>query len=290
MSRRRVVIHADDLGMSHGANAAFAELSALGTCSAGSAMVPCPWFADIAARARADASLDIGVHLTLTSEMPGYRWRPLTRPPASSGLTDDQGFFHRDTATVRMRADREAVRAELEAQIDAALDAGIDVTHLDDHMGAVLAPEFVDVAVEIACQRSLPLLLCPSLLDYGGTHNLIGADNSVFRRAVARAVSLGQPVFDRIVETDWDRSESVGPAYQVIFDRLGEGVSFLALHFAIPGEIENIDPVGHQIRTDEYALFESAAFRDFLAGTGIEICGMREYRDGMRQQGELTVT
>ena len=42
--RRAVVIHEDDVGMSHGANAAFAELSAMGACSAGSVMPPCPWF------------------------------------------------------------------------------------------------------------------------------------------------------------------------------------------------------------------------------------------------------
>jgi hypothetical protein len=39
-----VVIHEDDVGMSHGANTAFSELSALGTCTCGSVMPPCPWF------------------------------------------------------------------------------------------------------------------------------------------------------------------------------------------------------------------------------------------------------
>ena len=34
--------------MSHGANAAFLELSRLGTCSSGSVMVPCPWFPEAA--------------------------------------------------------------------------------------------------------------------------------------------------------------------------------------------------------------------------------------------------
>ena len=82
---RRVVLHADDLGMSHGANAAFAELSRFGTITSGSVMVPCPWFAELAAMARDDPALDVGVHLTLTSEMQGYRWRPLTRPSAAGG-------------------------------------------------------------------------------------------------------------------------------------------------------------------------------------------------------------
>ena len=52
---RRVVIHQDDVGMCHGANVAFLELSARGTVTSGSVMVPCPWFAEIAEWAAADA-------------------------------------------------------------------------------------------------------------------------------------------------------------------------------------------------------------------------------------------
>ena len=42
--RKRVVIHEDDVGMTHGANSAFVELSKLGSCSSGSVMVPVPGF------------------------------------------------------------------------------------------------------------------------------------------------------------------------------------------------------------------------------------------------------
>ena len=127
---KRVVIHEDDVGMSHGANMAFVELSKLGTCSSGSVMVPCPWFPEAAAIAQADPSLDVGVHLTLTSEQTPYRWRPLTAPPRSAGMTDEQGYFWPDVPRAR-RADPVAVEAELRAQIDTALAAGIDPTHLD---------------------------------------------------------------------------------------------------------------------------------------------------------------
>ena len=39
---RRVVIHVDDVGMCHGANVAFVELSTKGAVTSGSVMVPCP--------------------------------------------------------------------------------------------------------------------------------------------------------------------------------------------------------------------------------------------------------
>src|SRR5690606_2054488 len=53
-SRRRLVLHEDDVGMCHGANTAFLELVKLGVCSSGAVMVPCPWFLELAEAAAAD--------------------------------------------------------------------------------------------------------------------------------------------------------------------------------------------------------------------------------------------
>ena len=82
--RRALVIHEDDVGMTHGSNVAFRELSARGVVSSGSVMAPCPWFPETLALAAADPTLDLGVHLTLNAEKQPYKWRPLTRPPASA--------------------------------------------------------------------------------------------------------------------------------------------------------------------------------------------------------------
>jgi hypothetical protein len=279
---RRVVLHADDLGMSHGANAAFAELSEFGTITSGSVMVPCPWFAELAAMARADAGLDLGVHLTLTSEMPGYRWRPLTRPAAGAGLTDAEGFFHRDVATLRARAEVAAVEAELRAQIEAALAAGIDVTHLDDHMGAVLAPEFVAIYLGLAADYRLPPVLPASFAGYGGPHNLRGLTEAGFAPGVDRARAMGFAIFDRIAETDWRPVLPPEAAGRAMIEGHGPGLSFLALHVTRPGEIEAIDPGAHAIRTGEFALYRSEEFRDWLRGQGLEMIGMRGLREELR--------
>jgi hypothetical protein len=283
----RVVIHADDLGMSHGANAAFVELWDLGTVTSGSVMVPCPWFPEMAALARGTPALDLGVHLTLTSEMKGYRWRPLTRPPALAGLTDADGFFHPDVATLRARAEPEVVAAELRAQIDAALAAGIEVTHLDDHMGAVLAPEFAETYAAIAADYRLPPLFCPTLGTYGGQHNIRGITDDAFAPGVAAARRLGFPIFDRIIETDWRPTSEADLAYRGMFDGLAPGLTFLALHFTRPGEIEAIDPGFHHIRTAEYALFRSPGFAEWLARHEVTLTGMRALRDDWRaHQGD----
>jgi len=279
---RTVVIHADDLGMTHGANVAFAELSALGTVTSGSVMVPCPWFAELAAMARRDERLDVGVHLTLTSEVPGYRWRPLTRPPAASGLTDADGFLHPDVATLRARADPEAAEAELRAQVEAALAAGIDVTHLDDHMGAVLAPEFVQGYLRVAREFALPPLICGTLAAYGGPHNMTGITEAAFAPGVAAARAAGFAVFDRITETEWRDGGDLGARYRAMVAGLPEGLNFLALHPTAPGEIAAVDRRFHRLRTGEYDLLRDRAFRDWLAAQDLVLTGMRPLRAELR--------
>jgi hypothetical protein len=71
-SDRVVVVHVDDIGMSHSANrGALGALDGLATC--GSVMVPCPAFDAVAEIARSRPDLDLGVHLTLNAEYESYR-------------------------------------------------------------------------------------------------------------------------------------------------------------------------------------------------------------------------
>src|SRR5262245_38196555 len=121
MATREIVLHLDDVGNTHGSNVACAELFAVGAITSAAVMVPCPWFAEFTAMARGRSDWDIGVHLTLTAEYPGYRWRPLTGV-TDNGLCDPSGFMWQDVASAR-KADRAAVEHELRAQIDTALAA-----------------------------------------------------------------------------------------------------------------------------------------------------------------------
>ena len=98
---RTVVMHVDDLGGSHGANRAFMALAELELVTCGSVMVPGPWFREIADLAGANPSLDLGVHLTLTSEWDACRWAPISTVSRASGLIDPDGYFWRDVEGLR---------------------------------------------------------------------------------------------------------------------------------------------------------------------------------------------
>ena len=280
----RLVIHADDVGMNHGANRAFVELSRLGTVTAGSVMVPCPWFSEIAEQAAADPSLDCGVHLTLNSEMTHYRWGPVTRPGPTSGLVDDHGYLWPDVASVRRHAHPEAVEAEWRAQIDRALAAGIDVTHLDAHMGSALAPEWCERYVAVGIDYGVPVLITGTLGDYGPCNHLAGIPQDPFDEAVAAARSAGMPVFDRVLETDFSRPRGRPADYRALLGDLDAGLTYCAFHPNAPGgaEIEVIEPDQFHVRTDEYELFRTAGWKDWLESRPYELTTMRELRDGWR--------
>jgi predicted glycoside hydrolase/deacetylase ChbG (UPF0249 family) len=279
-----VVLHLDDVGMCKGANDAFLELSALGVVSSGAVMVPCPWFLEVAEAAAADPSLDLGVHLTLNSEKRHYKWRPLTAPPPSAGLTDGNGFFWPDVAATRARAAPPAVEAELRAQVEAALAAGIDVTHLDAHMGAAMAPEFCDIYVRLGLDFRLPILLTDGIAAYAPNDNLVGVTDAEFRAGAARARAAGFAIFDAALQTTWGRPRArpAEPAYRALIEGIRPGLAFVCLHCNAPGEIAAIEPDSAYLRTEEYDLFRDARFRAWLAGQGLDVIGMRALREELR--------
>jgi predicted glycoside hydrolase/deacetylase ChbG (UPF0249 family) len=285
--RRAVVIHEDDVGMSHGANTAFAELSAMGACSAGSVMAPCPWFPEAVEMALRNRALDLGVHLTLNSEKKPYRWRPLTSPPKSAGLTDEAGYFWPDVPSTRKNAAPEGVEVELRAQIDAVLATGIDVTHLDAHMGAAMMPEFVDIYYRLGKDYNLPILLVKDLRRFNPMSYAGAVQTQNYDAVVAKARAAGEPIFDLVIETPWRRKTDAETAYRQVFADIPEGLTYLSLHFNAPGDFEVVEPSQAHIRTEEYGVFKSGLIAQLVAAHGVEVIGMRQIRDRLRSAGRV---
>jgi predicted glycoside hydrolase/deacetylase ChbG (UPF0249 family) len=283
----RFVLHVDDVAFCQGANDAFLELSRTGAISAGSAMVPCPWFPDLAARS-ADEAVDLGVHLTLTSEHPGYRWAPITRPSPAAGLTDGDGYMWSRVADVRRHAQPDAVEAEWRAQVERALAAGVDVSHFDAHMGAALAPEWCDRYVALGVEYGVPALITGTLDAYGPNKHLAGTTEDAFAAYVTQARTAGMPVFDLVLETDFGRAPGAPVDYRAMLTiadaNPGADLIYGAFHPCRPGpgEVERIDAKANHVRTDEYGIFGDPAWTDWLSDQPFQVIGMRELRDAWR--------
>jgi hypothetical protein len=261
-----VVVNVDDVGMCHGANAAYLELRRLGAVDSGSVMVPCPWFLEIAEAGALDPTLNLGVHITLTSEKRHYRWRPLTKATQASGLVDADGFFWRSVPELRRNAHSDAVEEEMHAQVEAFLGAGLTPTHIDGHMGGVFSPEFVERYVTLGIGYELPTLFPATIGAYGPVHNLGAVDQGAYEASAARLAATGQVLATAVLETPWHRDQPALERYQALYGRIGPGLNFLCLHANAPGDIEAIEPGSAAIRIDEYDLLRSSSFRDWADG------------------------
>jgi predicted glycoside hydrolase/deacetylase ChbG (UPF0249 family) len=129
-------------------------------------MVPCPWFSEVAEFARKNPQLDLGLHLTLTSEWKSYRWGPSSTAPVPT-LVDDHRYLPHAPAALKT-ANPAEVEQELRAQVDKARAAGVNFSHLDSHMGALFqTPELYRVYQQVAHDYRVPNLLATAGSPHG---------------------------------------------------------------------------------------------------------------------------
>lgn len=158
-SDARLLIVQSDLAMMHSTDRAAFEALEKHWITSATIIVPCPWFAEAAAFARAHPG-DYGLHLALNSEWELYRWGPVSPRDALPSLVDPSGYFPPLTSDVVAHAKPEEVERELRAQIEKARAAGIAVTHLDAHMETLWAtPQLIEIYQRVGREYGLPVLL-----------------------------------------------------------------------------------------------------------------------------------
>jgi predicted glycoside hydrolase/deacetylase ChbG (UPF0249 family) len=280
--RRVAIFHADDVGMCHGANAAFRVLSKGGIITCGAVMVPCPWFSEVVAMAAADPDLDLGVHLTLTSEWHNYRWAPISTTRRSSGLIDADGYFWHRLPMLAAHLVPEAAEVEMRTQIERALKAGIDITHLDTHMGVALLPQLIGIYIRLGHEYRLPVLLPKHL---GEFTSVMEFDNISLNEATQGLTSLeaeGWPLVDYFRMTPGVPAEQSDRVYRELIAGLPEGLTLVAVHPNTSGDIEMIIPEKAHFRTEEYRLFCDSKFKEFIISQNIQTLGFRPIRRLLR--------
>jgi predicted glycoside hydrolase/deacetylase ChbG (UPF0249 family) len=259
-----LIVNCDDLGSSASANRATAAAFAAGTATSATLMVPCPWALDGVAKG---ATGGVGVHLTLTCEYPGYRWRSLT---GAASLHDAQGYMPATTREVWANADLDEVRAECRAQIDQAYAWGVDVTHLDGHMGAMtLEPRFFAIFLELAEAYDLPVRMTSAR-----------QEDALGFPARALAAERGRLYADHTATT-W--ASPPKETFTRILSRLRPGVTEVFLHPVEDGpELRAYDLKEAQIRVDDHALLDDPDLPGLIAQAGATLISFAPLRDLMR--------
>ena len=155
--KRRLVINADDFGLSAGVNRGVLEAHAAGTVSSTSLLVNAPGFANAVRAARDTPVLGVGLHLNLTTG------RPVSPPDAVSSLCDRRtGRFCSLSRLIGRvlvgRVDGAEVARECAAQIERARGAGVRLTHLDGHQHTHVLPGIWGPVVEAAREAEIDVM------------------------------------------------------------------------------------------------------------------------------------
>lgn len=264
-----LIVHADDLGMSHSVNAATIKGLESGLVNSGSIMVPCPWFSEIATYARANPQADLGLHLTLTSEWTTFKWGPVTSKDRVSSLLDKNGYFHINEAEAAAKADPKEVEMEIRAQVERAKAFGIQPTHLDSHMGTLYQNKALfEVFLKVAREYKLPVRIARDWFSRADFLPSILKPDDVF---IDRVLDIGPDVAPQ----DWAKF------YTEAIKKLEPGVTEVVIHLAyddaeMQGATFDHPNWGAGWRQRDLEFFTSEAFRQLLRDEKIKLITWRE--------------
>jgi len=157
----RLIINADDFGLTPGINRAIAELHQAKALTSATLMATGPAFDDAVATTHANPTLGVGCHIVLTDGVPVS---PPERIPTLIG--PDRKTFRPSLidfvqALLLGNILEVDIAREAAAQIHKLQLAGIKVTHLDTHKHTHLFPGVLDPLLRLAEQHSIRAIRHP---------------------------------------------------------------------------------------------------------------------------------
>jgi predicted glycoside hydrolase/deacetylase ChbG (UPF0249 family) len=205
--------------------------------------------------------ISFGIHLTIISDLPLYRWGSLTSRDKVPSLIDEAGYFYSYERMPELLAQARLAEVEVEfrAQIEAALARSLKPTHLDWHC-----------------------------LYNGGR-----ADMFELTVRLAQEYGLAMRVFDRAMDEALRRQglptpeHDVADTYKLNVDRklawfasalraLPSGLSEWAAHPALgTPEVQAYDPVGWRAHPTDLAFLISPEARQIIEQEGIILLSYR---------------
>lgn len=193
--RKRLIVNADDFGVSPGVNEAILAAHKNGVLNSASIIVNASHSDQAFRIASENPALRVGVHLNLTRQQ---NQKPLADPAAIPLLVNDDGLMRHGfagllklsflkSAELRIQAER-----EMRAQIDRALSAGIRPAHLDSHRHVHAIPALFQAVRTLADEYGIPRIrvvnesLAATLKGKGGMRGFV--DGGLIKYFVLRTL------------------------------------------------------------------------------------------------------
>jgi hopanoid biosynthesis associated protein HpnK len=280
---RRLVVNADDLGLTIGVNDGIFDAHEQGILTSASLFANAPATADAVRRARSHPALGVGVHLTLIDG------DPVLPPGRVPTLVEDDERFRRTwkpfiVACLSGRVSLADVERELTAQIERVLAAGVKPTHLDAHKHVHAYPPVFAVVAKLAVRFGISVVRVPYERAWQPlVHNDAGRRSIVRRQALlnaamwpwawrnwrtAAALGLQTPQFIGRIHT----GVIDAPVIHALLPTIRAGVTELMVH---PGYVDaalaRMTTRLRESRQQELSVLCSMATRARIAGQRIEL-------------------
>jgi hopanoid biosynthesis associated protein HpnK len=136
---RRLIINADDFGLTVGVNRAIVEAHQQGMLTSATMMANATAVADAVERAL-QAGLRVGCHVVLIDGKPLLPAADVSSLLATNGARFREGWMGLAAQALRKRLDQDQIAAEVAAQIGKVQQYGVRLTHVDSHKHVHLLP------------------------------------------------------------------------------------------------------------------------------------------------------
>jgi predicted glycoside hydrolase/deacetylase ChbG (UPF0249 family) len=189
----RLIINADDFGLTPGVNRAIAELHQAKALTSATLMATGAAFDDAVAIAHANPTLGVGCHIVLTDGIPVSPPQSIPTLLGPDGKTFRPSLIDFLQALLRGTISEEEIEREAVAQVEKLQRAGINITHLDTHKHTHLFPAVTRPLLHVAERCSIGAIRQPFEQQWSLA---LGHGNHV-RRLQVKLLSRLKTQFDR---------------------------------------------------------------------------------------------
>jgi predicted glycoside hydrolase/deacetylase ChbG (UPF0249 family) len=263
-----LLIHADDLGLSKSVNETSLESLLNNTVSSASVIMNAKKVQEIADFSNKNPEIDLGVHLTVTSEWKIHKWGGILPKNDIQSLLNSQNNFYWNKRKFTKYQRLDQLYNELQAQVDLAISMGMNVSHIDSHEGALFFdPDVFKTYLKIAEDNNL-LAFVPIQASVHFNDNFPKPKNAI--------------IFDQFFMAEAGiKIDEMEEYYLNILDKLEPGLSQIIVHFGKDNDnmkkitVDKID-YGSKWRETDYKVFNSEKFLSSLKKNNIRVINYQD--------------